>query len=1045
MRENVGFSRIIGLSSAIIIGVLITVGIGTFLIPIGLPFNIKEIPPAGYFLGVLVFLPVILTWVERAAVMPGSGGSFNLSRSKNSLISIFFTGWLILGGYAALGALLTWGTSVYLNLILDRIFGLAIETHWLSVGVIIAVGLYELLGTRENLFARNLIIGSTLAILIVLLVLGFFFPPGSAGGVLRSISEQKNILRFLPWLAIFLWGPEFILAQRDKIRDPGKTLFPALLASIIIGSLVSLAAVSLIQSKPPNDLEIPVSIAALALDQNPVFGLVFLFASLSILLTGLIKALLNGMRLASIMVRDGFLPGWLNTILADTGIPIYSSTLAIGVMIVLIFFVPIDMIAGFASLVLLLALAIIFIPAIFQKDILPEDRQFKLPLYPLFPVLTSVLSISIALLLPREPWIISLEWGLIGLVIYAGFAREGAIDVRRRAVVFGRPSEDSDAYRVLVGIANPQTAPFILKAGAQLAAPRGGELLVLQVIILPQQMPAYLMRNTAKAASEYLNNLVTQVDLGGVKVRSLVRLAPSPVDGILQTSREEQVDLILLGWPGDKPDIPFIVHSVVRQAPSQVAVLHGNLPEEINDIIVPVGNYHASTALKIGCSLLPPDGKAVALDIVRGQLSDEKEETALKRITQAVENVDDPEKVAERVIQSANFKRAVIREAEGYDLLLMGITTDDFLESKTFGGTPVEIAQSRTRPTMLVKRREEAHRFWWRRLWEEIANIMPKLSLSEQSTVYRSMQQDSAADIDFYILILLASAIAYFGLLQNSGAVIIGGMLVAPLMSPMMAMAHSIAQGNLMMFRRATGSTMRGLLTAIGASMLFTILLPNLGTATHEILSRTEPNMLDMLVALVSGAAAAYALSRKEVAAALPGVAIAAALVPPLCVVGYGLGSGQFEIAGGSMLLFTTNLASIIFAGAITFITLGFRPPRAERIDQVRRSLIFAIAGLFVIAIPLSITTVQSFQHSKRISTVESIILDEIPPGIADIENIQVQRYEDGFSVSFTAYIYSKVKAIHSDTIQERIETALEDEVYIHARLIEATMRETGP
>ena len=139
------------------------------------------------------------------------------------------------------------------------------------------------------------------------------------------------------------------------------------------------------------------------------------------------------------------------------------------------------------------------------------------------------------------------------------------------------------------------------------------------------------------------------------------------------------------------------------------------------------------------------------------------------------------------------------------------------------------------------------------------------------------------------MLIILASTIAYYGLLQSSAAVIIGAMLVAPLMSPMIAMAHAIVMGNLTMLRRAFLSTLAGVGVAIGIAALFTLLLPSI-PPSREILSRTAPTLLDLCVALASGAAAAYALARKEVAAALPGVAIAAALVPPLCVVGYGVG-----------------------------------------------------------------------------------------------------------------------------------------------------------
>ncbi|MEM8862695.1 MAG: TIGR00341 family protein, partial [Chloroflexota bacterium] len=196
-------------------------------------------------------------------------------------------------------------------------------------------------------------------------------------------------------------------------------------------------------------------------------------------------------------------------------------------------------------------------------------------------------------------------------------------------------------------------------------------------------------------------------------------------------------------------------------------------------------------------------------------------------------------------------------------------------------------------------------------IWQQLDELVPTLNRDEQKIIYDDMRHNAVADIDFYLLILLASGIAYFGLQQNSSVVIIGAMLVAPLMSPMMAMGFSIVNGNLRLFWRSAVSTLSGMALAVGVSGVITFLFP-LKNITEQILARTGPTILDLFVALISGMAGAYALGRKEVSASLPGVAIAASLVPPLCVVGFGLGSGNLDIASRALLLFTTNLASII-------------------------------------------------------------------------------------------------------------------------------------
>jgi uncharacterized membrane protein len=132
-------------------------------------------------------------------------------------------------------------------------------------------------------------------------------------------------------------------------------------------------------------------------------------------------------------------------------------------------------------------------------------------------------------------------------------------------------------------------------------------------------------------------------------------------------------------------------------------------------------------------------------------------------------------------------------------------------------------------------------------------------------------------------------------------------------------------------------------------------LVSPLKVVTGEILARTRPTLLDLAVALASGMAGAYAVARKDVSAALPGVAIAAALMPPLATVGLGFSLGDARVAGGALLLFATNIAAISLAGGIVFLFLGIRPrvwgPESRR--QLWQRLVASLLLLAVIAVPL--------------------------------------------------------------------------------------------
>ena len=269
-------------------------------------------------------------------------------------------------------------------------------------------------------------------------------------------------------------------------------------------------------------------------------------------------------------------------------------------------------------------------------------------------------------------------------------------------------------------------------------------------------------------------------------------------------------------------------------------------------------------------------------------------------------------------------------------------------------------------------------------------------------------------------------------------------MLVAPLMSPILAMSHSIVRGQLQMLREAAESAGNGIVLAIAVAGILSLGLVALGipiSPTNEILARTQPNFLDLLVALASGAAAAYAISRSKVSAALPGVAIAAALVPPLAVVGYGLGTAQFDLAAGSLLLFLTNLAAIVLAAAVVFLLLGIRPPaQDDRDQQARYGLKMAIVAMILIAIPLFATTRVSATQTARDETIAQVLQNNWPPSQAQVVDIVVsKKWGEDLSVSCTIFDYAGVvndEAIAS--LQSELRNTLDEPVILGARTINA-------
>ncbi len=212
----------------------------------------------------------------------------------------------------------------------------------------------------------------------------------------------------------------------------------------------------------------------------------------------------------------------------------------------------------------------------------------------------------------------------------------------------------------------------------------------------------------------------------------------------------------------------------------------------------------------------------------------------------------------------------------------------------------------------------------------------------------------------YYSLCLLSTVIASYGILNGSPATVIGAMIIAPLMTPIMATAAALVMGD-------TERDIRSLtLVALGALLVLLVswLIGELHSAfniisiagNEQITARIAPRSTDLIIALASGAAGALALSRDDIADSLPGVAIAISLVPPLCVAGLCLAIGEQSAAVGAVLLFLTNFLSILLAGGGVFLLLGLHQASGEgETWPARRRHAFktVMVGLLLISIPL--------------------------------------------------------------------------------------------
>lgn len=215
-----------------------------------------------------------------------------------------------------------------------------------------------------------------------------------------------------------------------------------------------------------------------------------------------------------------------------------------------------------------------------------------------------------------------------------------------------------------------------------------------------------------------------------------------------------------------------------------------------------------------------------------------------------------------------------------------------------------------------------------------------------------SVARDARLNQKFLLLITLSAAISTLGLLQGSTAVVIGAMLVSPLLGPIMGVGFGLATLESALIKRSLVTMAAGMAVAVLVAMAIIWLSP-INDVTSEIRARTQPNLLDLGVAVVGGIAGVYAIMRK-LSGVMVGVAIATALVPPLSTIGFGLVTGRFDFALGAALLFLTNTLAIAFAATIVARLNKFGPSLTAQHTAMQVTGIIATLG--ILSIPLALT-----------------------------------------------------------------------------------------
>ncbi|MBK7750918.1 MAG: TIGR00341 family protein [Candidatus Obscuribacter sp.] len=276
-------------------------------------------------------------------------------------------------------------------------------------------------------------------------------------------------------------------------------------------------------------------------------------------------------------------------------------------------------------------------------------------------------------------------------------------------------------------------------------------------------------------------------------------------------------------------------------------------------------------------------------------------------------------------------------------------------------------------------------------------SFIPHVDDTSRLELLKRVEANGKLSSDFLALLAGSTIIATLGLFQNSPAVIIGAMIIAPLMRPLVCLSLASITADIKLLSRSILTLIAGSIIGMSIAGSMALLLKSL-ELTPEILSRTQPTLLDLGVALAAGAIGAFCQTNKKLADTLAGVAISVALVPPLSVVGIGLAIGNLSVAGGAALLYATNLVGITIAGALVFLFKGYSP-----LQVARNGLYISAAFILLLTVPLALSMRELILQNQISANVRNLLKEKTVTfkGL-QLREVQVKRYRSPTQVIAT-------------------------------------------
>ncbi len=741
-------SRDLGLFDITMVGVAAMVGAGIFVL-IGTAAGTAG--PAlivAFALNGVVTLLTAMVYAELGSAIPEAGGGYLWVRQGLPGGNAFMAGWMSWFAHAVGGSLYALGFGAYLGLVFEHLgvptFGLSEQAFQKLAAVAIALFFIyvNFKGASETGATGNIITLAQNAILGLFILSGLYamlhqpryltefvpFAPYGFLGVLQAMG--------LTWIAFE--GYEVIVQTGEEVRDPRrnvpKAIFLALLVVVPLYMLVAFVAIGAVTPETTGVYawqwlgeHAELGLARAAEQFMPLGSVLLLIGGLFAMTSSLNATTYSSTRVSFAMGRDRNLPDALGAVHPRTRTPYVALALSGALIIGIAVAIPdIEHVASAADIMFLLLFLQVNIAVITIRRKYGDKLAYGyvVPFFPYVPIVAIVTQLILAgTMFSFSPlgWYVTIGWLLAGALIWRFYAsgREREEEVTP-VLVEERLELDRERFSVLVPVANPRHVDNLLAVAKSILETQPGNLLLLHVITVPDQLPVSVGRDFVEEARPIVDETAKRAEAMGMAPNLLIRVGHRPADAIIDTVRETNANFVVMGWRGRSRDPRTIVgrniDRIVKDSNANVVVVRGDVRLPAKRILVPVqhprhGHLMAGFAAPLTTK---EDGHIELLHIVDRQMSAQQRAERASELRQAIREFDttpdelDPERRQQRFrirIAAGGVVSEIVERSRDLDLLIMGASRESWLRRKVWGDKTSRVASRIECPLMLVNLR----------------------------------------------------------------------------------------------------------------------------------------------------------------------------------------------------------------------------------------------------------------------------------------------------------------------------------------------------